>query len=114
MVASVCLGGGLTPSSSPLVPHGCPLPQNLPAFETLNFPILLCEKRYIIHLFIQRLLLLLQNYPFHFAESLLPRSLLILYLLEIPLIYFYFLSNFHFAFYLSYSYGSFNTFQFIL
>lgn len=45
------------------------LPWNLLSFDTLNFPILLCEKRYIIHLFIQQcLLLLLQNYPFHFAE----------------------------------------------
>lgn len=55
--------------SSPLVPHGCSFPWNLLSFDTLNFPILLCEKRYIIHLFIQQcLLLLLQNYPFHFAE----------------------------------------------
>lgn len=55
--------------SSPLVPHGCSFPWNLPSFDTLNFPILLCEKRDIIHLFIQQcLLLLLQNYPFHFAE----------------------------------------------
>lgn len=101
--------------SSPLVPHGCPLPWNLPAFDTLNFPILLCKKRHIIHLFIQqRLLLLLQNYPFHFAGSLLPHSLLILHPLEIPLIYFYFLSNFNFVFCLSYSNGFFNIFQFIL
>lgn len=52
--------------------------------------------------------------PFPFCRIPLSRSFLILYPLEIPLIYFYFLSNFHFAFYLSYSYGSFNIFQIIL
>lgn len=52
--------------------------------------------------------------PFPFCRIPLSRSFLILYPLEIPLIYFYFLSNFHFAFYLPYSYGSFNIFQIIL
>lgn len=78
-VQRLCLGGGLAPVLPPLL-RSC--------FWHWISPILLRENRRIIHLFIQRcLLLLLQNYPFHFAESPLPHSLLILYPLEVSLIF---------------------------
>lgn len=85
-----CLSGGLTPLVPPLLhveePHPAPGTFLFPLYWIS--PILLCENRHIIHLFIQQCLPLpLQNYPFHFAGSPLPHSLLILYPLEVSYLF---------------------------